>query len=425
MQLVDYLNVLKRRRGVILLTLFIALAIIAIGITQIPERYTATATMRILTTKAGGQDYIEYDIDYADRLIGTYAEITQSEPVLTQLAEYVSPLPTITVESIAATELITISVEDIDPEAAQFAANKLGELLILQSREVYGSDTNILFAEEASLPDEPSSTSPYVVIGLGVILSLIVGVGLAFIFENLDTRIYTPNEMQLVSNLPLIGNIGNGNPDNFLLVNDHYLTEAFRRLRTNVFSPKAHQDYKTFLITSPVPQDGRSTITANLAIIAAQSDRKVLIIDADMRNPVQHKIFKAENEVGLNDILTAGASIKSAIQSTSFPNLDIIPSGAPPLNSEALDSREMENILHKLGEMYDAVIVDAHSSFSVTDPAVIAPKVDSVILVLRSGWDRKEVLMATLNHLELVSANVTGIIANRTELGTRKGFFSR
>ena len=425
MQLVDYLNILKRRRGVILLTLFIALAIIAIGITQIPEKYTATSTMRILTTKAGGQDYIEYDIDYADRLIGTYAEIAQSEPVLTQLAEYVSPLPTITVESIAATELITISVEDIDPEAAQFAANKLGELLILQSREVYGSDTNILFAEEASLPDEPSSTSPYVVIGLGVVLSLVVGVGLAFVFENLDTRIYTPNEMQLVSNLPLIGNIGNGNPDNFLLINDHYLTEAFRRLRTNVFSPKAHQDYKTFLITSPVPQDGRSTITANLAIIAAQSDRKVLIIDADMRNPVQHKIFKAENEVGLNDILTAGASIKSAIQSTNFPNLDIIPSGAPPLNSEALDSREMENVLQKLGEMYDAVIVDAHSSFSVTDPAVIAPKVDSVILVLRSGWDRREVLMATLNHLELVSANVTGIIANQTELGTRKGLFNR
>ena len=85
----------------------------------------------------------------------------------------------------------------------------------------------------------------------------------------------------------------------------------------------------------------------------------------------------------------------------------------------------MENALKTLGEMYDAVLVDAHSSFSVTDPAVIAPKVDSVILVVRSGWDRKEVLSSTLNHLELVHARVIGIIANRTQLGSRKRLLRR
>lgn len=425
MQLVDYLNILRRRQGVIYLTLIIALLIIVVGITQIPAKYTATAKMRILTTKAGGTDYVEYDIDYAKRLAGTYTEIAQSEPVLSQLEQFVSPLPKITVEVISDTEILTISAEDIDPEAAQFAANKLAELLILQSREVYGSDTNILLVEEASLPETPSSTNTFIVIGLGAVVSLIVGVGLAFIFENLDTRVYAPNEMQVVTNLPLIGNIGDGNPENYLLINDHYLTEAFRRLRTNVFAPQEHAAYKTFLITSPVPQDGRSTITANLAIVAAQSNRKVLVIDADMRNPIQHKIFQVENEVGLNDVLTAGLDATQAIQSTSFQNLDVLPSGAPPLNPEALDSKEMENALKTLGEMYDAVLVDAHSSFSVTDPAVIAPKVDSVILVVRSGWDRKEVLSSTLNHLELVHARVIGIIANRTQLGSRKRLLRR
>ena len=425
MQLVDYLNILKRRQGVIFLTFIIALLIIAIGITQIPPKYTATATMRILTTVAGGQDYVEYDIEYAKRLVGTYAEIALSEPVLQQLSEYVQPLPAISVNIKSETELFEISAEDIDPEVAMFSANKLAEILILQSREVYGSDTNIILVEPASLPDEASSTSPIVVIGLGVIISLIIGVGLAFIFENLDTRIYTPNEMEQVAKLPLIGNIGSGTPENYLLINDHNLTEAFRRLRTNVFSPQEHQEYKTFLITSPVPNDGRSTIAANLAIITGQSDRKVIVVDADLRNPVQHTIFKVDNEVGLNDVLIAGTPVEDAIQSTTFQNLDILPSGAMPLNPEALDSQEMTKTLAKLREMYSVVIVDAHSSFSVTDPAVVAPKVDCVILVLRSGWDRKEVVFSTLNHLELVSANVIGIIANKTQLGTRRGLLRR
>ncbi|HET60260.1 MAG TPA: polysaccharide biosynthesis tyrosine autokinase [Chloroflexi bacterium] len=417
MQLVDYLNILNRRKGIIFVTLIIALSIIAIGITQIPPEYTATATMRILTARAGGVDYVEYDIEYAKRLIGTYVEIANSDLVLEQLAKDVSPLPTIDVTVIEDTELFTISATDTDPEVAKFAANKLAEILILQSREIYGSETNILLLEPAKQPTEPSSASPVVVLALGLVLGLVVGITLAFIFENLDTRIYTPNEMRLAAKLPLIGDIGNSSSDHDILINDHIMGEAFRRLRTNVFAPSQHQEYRSFLITSPVPDDGRSTITANLAIITGQSGRRVIVVDADLRNPMQHKIFKVDNEVGLNDVLIAGTPVEDAIQSTAYQNVDILPSGAAPLNPEALDSAEMKSVISHLSNKYDAVLIDAHSSFSVTDPAVIAPKVDSVLLVLRYGWDRKEVLQATLNHLELVNANIVGIIANRTQLG--------
>lgn len=420
MQLVDYLNILNRRKGIIFLTLIIAFGIIAIGITQIPPQYTATATMRILTARAGGIDYVEYDIEYAKRLIGTYVEIANSDLVLEQLAKDVSPLPDIEVVVIEDTELFTINATDIEPEVATFAANKLAEILILQSREIYGSETNILLLEPAKLPDEPSSASPVVVLALGLVLGLVVGITLAFIFENLDTRIYTPNEMRLAAKLPLIGDIGNGSPDHGILINDHILGEAFRRLRTNVFSPSQHQEYRSFLITSPVPDDGRSTITANLAIITGQSGRRVVVVDADLRNPMQHTIFKVENEVGLNDVLIAGTPLENAVQATAFQNVDILPSGATPLNPEALDSAEMKSVINRLSNKYDAVLIDAHSSFSVTDPAVIAPKVDSVLLVLRYGWDRKEVLQATLNHMELVNANILGIVANRTQLGTNR-----
>ncbi|NSW52430.1 MAG: polysaccharide biosynthesis tyrosine autokinase [Anaerolineae bacterium] len=418
MQLVDYLNILNRRKGVIFATLVFTLLIIIVGVTQIPPKYTATGTIRILTARTGGADYVDYDIEYAKRLVGTYAEIAVSDPVLSKLAEYVTPLPKISVEIISETELFTISAEDVDPDVAQFTVNKLAEILILQSREVYGSDANIYLVEPASLPDEPSSASPLLVVGLGLAMALLVGIGLAFIFENLDTRIYTPNEMRQAAHLPLLGDIGTSQHENELLVNQPILAEAFRRLRTNVFSPKDHRAYKTFLVTSPVPKDGRSTIAANLGVIAGQSGRKVIIVDADLRSPSQHKIFNVENEIGLNDLLNGSSRLADAIQTTMHPNVDLLPSGLPPYNPEALDSENMLRLLETLKENYDVVLVDAHSSFSVTDPAVLAPKVDSVLLVMRFGWDRKEVLQATLTHLEQVDANVLGIVANRTHLGS-------
>jgi len=417
MQLVDYLNIINRRKGIIIAILVFTLLIIIVGVTQIPPQYTATGTVRILTPRTGGADFLDYDVDYAIRQVNTYAQITTSEPVLAKLAEYVQPLPVITVKIISDTELFTISAQDVNPEVAQFTVNKLAELLILQSREIYGGDANIFLVEPAALPIQPSTPSPFVILGLGVALALIIGIGLAFIFENLDTRVYTANEMKQFSKLPLIGDVANASQENRVLVNIPVIAEAFRRMRTNVFSPLGRRAFKSYLITSPVPKDGRSTITANLAIIVGQSGRKVIVVDADFRSPSQHVIFETANEVGLNDLLAGAGRLNDAIQSTSHPNVDLLPSGNPPLNPEALDSDEMIRVLNNLKERYDVVLVDTHSSFSVTDPAVLAPKVDAVLLVLRYGWDRKEALQSTLNHLNLVDANLIGIIANRTHLG--------
>ena len=417
MELVDYFNILNRRKGVIFTTVVFTLLIILIGVTQIPQKYTATGTVRILTTRIGGVDYVDYDIEYAKRLVGTYAEIAISQPVLDQLAQFVSPLPKISVEIISETELFTISAEDVDPEVAQFSVNKLAEILILQSREVYGTDANLYLVEPAALPEDPSSPSPILVVALGTILALIVGVGLAFIFENLDTRIYTPNEMRQASKLPVLGDIGTYAHEGDLLINDPIMAEAFRRLRTNIFAAKSHQNMKTLLITSPVPKDGRSTIAANLAVITGQSGRKVVIVDADLRDPSLHKVFNLSNDIGLNDLLNQNGKLSDAIQTTSHPNVDVLPAGMPPYNPEALDTELMSQLLTALKGKYDAVLIDSHSSFSVTDPAVLAPKVDSVLLVMRYGWDRREVLQATLNNLSLVNANIIGVIANRTRLG--------
>ncbi|MCD4671526.1 MAG: polysaccharide biosynthesis tyrosine autokinase [Anaerolineaceae bacterium] len=420
MELINYLSILVRRKWVVILTMFFAVLVVAVGTLTTPTKYTASTTIRILTAKSGGADYIDYNIQYAERLAGTYVDIATSTPILEELGSYVSPLPKIDVQVIPNTELIGIFAESSDPALAQFAANKLSEILIVQSREIYGSDTKLYVIAPAVVPNKPSSPNPFLLIALSLAAGLLGGVGLAFLFEGLDTRLYTDWEVQSLTELPVIGDI----PDDKrrrgegLLVENQLQAEAFRRLRTNICSPEANREIKTILVTSPVRQDGRTTVTANLGVIMAQANRKVVIVDADLREPKLHEHFDLENESGLGDVLSGKVDLSAALQDTAYPRLNVLTSGPQPLNSELLDSPEMIGVLNDLAEKYDMVLLDSPSSVSVTDPAVLAPKVDAVMLVVRHGWVRREAMQYTMRNLRGVGAKFLGVITNRTELGT-------
>jgi capsular exopolysaccharide synthesis family protein len=419
MELINYLNILVRRKWIIILTMLFAVLVVSVGTLTTPTKYTAKTTIRILTAKSGGADYVDYNIQYAERLAGTYVDIATSTPILEELGTYVSPLPKIAVQVIPNTELIEIAAESSDPALAQFAANKLSEILIVQSREIYGSDTKLYVIDPAAVPKKPSSPNPFLLIGLSLIAGLLGGVGLAFLFESLDTRLYTDWEIQQLTELPLIGDI----PDDKrrgvegMLVDSQLQAEAYRRLRTNIFSPVANRELKTFLVTSSVRHDGRSTITANLGVIMAQANRKVVVVDADLREPKIHQQFGLANESGLGDVLSGKVSLEKALQSTSYPHVNVLTSGSE-LNPELLDSPEMVNVLDGLKEKFDVVLLDSPSSISVTDPAVLAPNVDAILLVVRHGWVRREALQYTMRNLRGVGAKFLGVISNRTELGT-------
>lgn len=431
MELRKNILVLIRRGWVIFITTFFAVIITAFGAADMPVTYTATSTVRVLTTRVGGADYSYFDVDYSNRLVRTYAKIAISEPMTEELLKSINRKPKkITVNVVSETELIQISVEDTDPGLAEFAANKLAQILIIKSQEQYANESSpisIYLVDPAIYPIKPSSLNPWVLVLLGLLIGIVGGAGLAFVFENIDSRIYYIEDMEKVTGLPVIGNIPKIDLQSMeagLFANRLHV-EAFRRLRTNIITPTRQEIIKTILITSSVREDGKSTVSSNLALSIAQTDHEVIIIDANLRTPTIHKLFNLNNEKGLKQFLNGEISIADAIQKTYYPGVNVITSGGTPLDPiELLSSERMNVLLRELRDKYDYTIVDTPSLLTVSDPIVIAPLMDSVLIVVRIGWVRREALLSTQTQLNNVKAKITGIIANRTELG-RKSRFSK
>lgn len=446
MELRDYIGVLGRRIWVIILTFIFTVVIVTIGALQTPAKYTASTQIRVLTTKTGGSTYVDYNVEYAERLVATYVKIATSNPIIEELSRHVdiSPddiLEMVKVEIIPNTELFQISVESVDPGLSQYMANKLAQIIITQSKQLYSDDVvpvNIYIVEPAIIPDIPSSPSPFLIIFLGAVAGLIGGIGLALLFENLDTRLYTSNQIESLTKLKTIGDIPEEHAykedDGLLIVNSRLHSEAFRRLRTYIFSPQSNGDIKTLLITSAVTQDGKSSVTANLGLSIAQSEKNVLIIDANLRWPKLHILFQVDNQVGLSDMLTLDAeeiqkrqsSFGGFIKHTQFPNLSLIPSGPIPSNPvELLSSNRMRVMLEHLRNQYDVILFDSPACLSVTDPVVLSSIVDGVLIIVRHGWVRREVLTNTVRQLNDASAKILGVVANRTAMGRGSRFANK
>ncbi|MEJ5200758.1 MAG: CpsD/CapB family tyrosine-protein kinase, partial [Anaerolineales bacterium] len=184
--------------------------------------------------------------------------------------------------------------------------------------------------------------------------------------------------------------------------------------------PAHNKNLKSLLVTSAVPKDGKSAIVANLAVSISQTGRSVLIIDANLRAPAIHKYFAVSNETGLTNVLSNEIDFSSAVQATSYPKIWVITSGVAIQNPvEVLDSERMAEIISQAAKQYDVVLVDSPASISVTDPTVLTPMVDGVLLVVRHNWVRREALQATIRHLTAVNGNIIGIVSNRTDLGAR------
>jgi capsular exopolysaccharide synthesis family protein len=430
MELRDYMEILSRRKWVIILTTIFALATVAVGVTLIPPEYTATTKVRVLTPRTGSVDFIDYNVGYSERLIATYVEIASSTPVIEELGQYVEPLPNrdaIQVNALTDTELIEIAVTDQDPLLAQHAANNLAEILIAHTRDLYRDQENpvkLYVVDPATVPENPSSPAPWLIISLGLVGGLFGGVGLAFLFENLDTRIYSTKEIESLTDLNLIGDLPSVNKaDDLLVLSSRIHAEAFKRLRTNVLAIANEEGLNSLLVTSAVTKDGRTTVAANLAVSMSQANFKVILVDANFRNPQLHKVFDLKDEYGFNDILQQNVELSEAIQESKIPGVDLLAGGYLPANaSELLSTEKMHETLEQLEQRYDYVLLDSPASLSVTDPAVLASKVDGVLLVVRHGWVRREALQATLHHLRNVNANIIGVVANQTKLGVGSRF---
>jgi succinoglycan biosynthesis transport protein ExoP len=423
MELGAYLEIFWRRKWVIAVTVAVTVTVVVMGTLMMTPKYEASTTLRVLTATSGSADWVNYEVMYTDRLMNTYVEIATSRPVLGALVRRLGlgKSPQIEAEILPDTELFQITVEDPNPIVAREAANALAEILVAQSEELYtGKRVRdfVSVVEPAVSPLAPSKPRKELNIALGFMVGLAGGIGLAFLFENLDTTLYATEQIEEATELSILGKIPTGKRRRQItLFNGHSPQgEAFRRLRTHIFTLDHDAPLQTLLVTSAEPREGKSTIVANLALAIAQSGQKVIVVDADLRLPTLHKIFDLSNEIGLSSILRQEVTLDEAAQDSKIPGVQVLPSGPlPPNPAELLGSPQMTALIEQLAQQFDLVLLDTPSLLAVTDAAVLVPTVDGVVLVVGRAQARGEAVRAARQQLADVRARSVGIVVNRAE----------
>ena len=280
---------------------------------------------------------------------------------------------------------------------------------------------NVVSIEPAVVPGRPIRPRPVTNTGLAAAVGLMLAGGIAFLIEYLDDTIRTPEDVDRILKLPIIGYIGDINIGKGEVVDMHVVkhprspvSEAFRSLRTNLEYTNVDRSLTKLLVASSGPGEGKSTVASNLAAMMAQGGKRVLLIDADMRRPRVHSIFGSSNRVGLSTLFRGNMTVRSAMRKVDgMENIFILPSGSPPPNpTELLASAKMDQILLEASREVDVIVVDSPPSI-VADYQVLSTKMDGVLIVIQPGMTHAESAVAMLNHLERVNANTLGVVLNK------------
>ncbi len=300
---------------------------------------------------------------------------------------------------------------------------------------------NFRIVDVARVPTAASEPNIPRNLAFALALGLTTGIGLAFGLESMDNTVRTPEQAQTISALPSLGMIPLGSRSRAELSNRKRLAlapsrgavelvtqerpksqmaESYRALRTSLLLTSLGGPPKVILITSALPQEGKTTTSLNSAIVLAQGGTRVLLIDADLRRPSIHKTLGMGPQAGLSNVLTGSATLQQAIvPSNILPSLWVLPAGTPPPNpAELLASVNMKDVLDQLREQYDHIIVDTPPTLSVTDAVIMSTRADRVVLVIRSGQTTKQALRRARDTLLQVNAHVCGVLLNAVDLNS-------
>lgn len=273
------------------------------------------------------------------------------------------------------------------------------------------------------------------------VLGLASGVGLAFLLEGIDNTVRTTEQAQMISGVASLGMIPLGsksardgpNPKRLVIASSKeavelvtqvrpqsQMAESYRALRTSLLLSNLGAPPKVIMVTSALPQEGKTTTSINTAVVLAQKGVRVLLIDADLRRPSIHKTLSMGPHSGLSNVLTGSTTLDQAITRTPvLPNLFVLAAGTPPPNpAELLASTNLKQVLDQLREQYDHIVIDTPPSLSVTDAVVLSPRADAVVLVIRSGQTTKQALRRSRDILTQVNAKVVGVLLNAVDLSS-------
>jgi polysaccharide biosynthesis transport protein len=292
----------------------------------------------------------------------------------------------------------------------------------------------------ARVPTAPSEPNIPRNLAFALALGLTTGIGLAFLLEGIDNTVRTPEQAQIISALPSLGMIPLGSKTSGELSRARLavassreavelvtqsrphsqMAESYRALRTSLLLTSVGAPPKVILITSALPQEGKTTTSINSAIVLAQKGTRVLLIDADLRRPAIHKTLGMGPRSGLSNVLTGSADLEQVIvRSSLLPSLYVLPAGTTPPNpAELLASSAMKEVVDQLRDQFDHIVIDTPPTLSVTDGVVMSTWSDAVVLVIRSGQTTKQALRRARDILLQVNAKVSGVLMNAVDLSS-------
>jgi len=324
------------------------------------------------------------------------------------------------------------------------------------------SASNISIIDPAELPQKPVSPKKKLNLLMALLVGLFGGAGLCFLFDYLDDTIKGPDEVEKLAGLPSLGVIpllppeglqkdrgyntyykrrysyGPENPSGeqtlpevkeIELINhlfpDLPLSEDYRTIRTSFLLSHAEKPPRSIVCTSALTQEGKTATVVNLAISFAQLQKKVLLVEADLRKPRLHRIFRARNLTGLTGYLTGKAALKDILCKTSIENVWLISSGLiPPNPVELLNSKKMKDVLAEVSEAFDIVLLDSPPVLAVIDSVVISSIVEGTLLVIHGGKTRRRPFLAAVEQLRRAKANIIGVVVNGLDLSRDGGYYS-
>jgi capsular exopolysaccharide synthesis family protein len=433
-ELRDYIRII--RKNWILIVAVALLGVLGAGAASLltPPTYTSSTSLfvSIQRTSSDTAQDISTGGTYVQNQIKSYAQTATSplvlQPVIDQLklSETAATLAKrVTATAPLDTVVLEIAATDQSPQQAARIVNAVGKNLIAAVDDLEKpsnsstSPVKISTIQPGVEPTAASSPNVRLNLVLGLILGLALGVLGSILRTVLDTRIHSSRDVELITDATLLGGItfDDEAADRPLVVQvspQSARAEAFRQLRTNLQFVELTDESRSFVITSSVPSEGKSTTSVNLAITLAEAGSRVLLIDGDLRRPKVAEYMGIEGAVGLTDHLIGRATLEDVLQSWGGGSLDVLPAGqVPPNPSELLGSKAMINLLAKLEKTYDTILIDAPPLLPVTDAAILSKLVKGgAVMVVGAGKIRRAQLEAAIASLETVGGRLVGLILN-------------
>lgn len=433
MTIQDFVKLLRTRWLVICVTIAVGLlGALAINMLTTPL-YEASTRLFVSTTSGTSATEIYQGNRYSQERVVSYTELLKGATLAQRTIDKLDLDMTasqlrknVDASSKPDTVLIDVTVTDESPVRARDIADALSDEFVVMIRELEtpldGStpDARVVVEQRASIPSHPVVPKTARNIAIGLALGLMLGVGLAVVRDQLDNTVKDRQTLEEISGAGLVGSVPldkdlRKEPAISFESDNSAIAEAFRKLRTNLQFLAVDNPPRVIVVTSSMPNEGKSTTAINLALVLAEAEHNVLLVDGDLRRPRLDNYLDVVGSVGFSTVLAGGAKLDEVLQKTRFSGLSVLTSGAiPPNPSELLGSMAAKNVLSELRTQFDYVVVDSSPLLAVTDAAVLAAHADGVLIIARFGHTKREHLSHAVGALKDVGAPPLGAVYTMT-----------